>query len=146
MIKCLKFSQKETNDKIESIIESSADRYTLEVKKAIRDFDDKLALAHSAYQSEMDRAYLEFISSWKASFDDREICAMTEVSVRIKNCLRNDSENDRPMLSDLVIKYTENDLLSIPNFGKKSVQELKELLNMMGLEIGIFHKSNWHHG
>lgn len=56
-----------------------------------------------------------------------------ELSVRSQNCLRNDNI---VYIGDLVVK-TEADMLRTPNFGRKSLNELKEVLESMGLRFGM---------
>ena len=56
-----------------------------------------------------------------------------ELSVRTNNCLK--AENVI-FVGDLV-KKTEADMLKFPNFGKKSLTELKKALDMMGLSFGM---------
>lgn len=56
-----------------------------------------------------------------------------ELSVRSSNCLR---EADVKIIADLV-KKSETDLLGFKNFGKKSLNEIKELLLGMGLTLGM---------
>jgi DNA-directed RNA polymerase subunit alpha len=56
-----------------------------------------------------------------------------ELSVRAYNCLKN---ADIRSIRDLV-KRTERDMLSTKNFGKKSLQEIKDLLHGMGLDFGM---------
>jgi len=56
-----------------------------------------------------------------------------ELSVRSSNCLR---EANIKIIADLV-KRTEDDMLSFKNFGKKSLNEIKELLLGMGLTLGM---------
>ena len=56
-----------------------------------------------------------------------------ELSVRSQNCLRNDSI---VYIGDLVTK-SEGDMLRTPNFGRKSLNELKEVLASMGLRFGM---------
>lgn len=55
-----------------------------------------------------------------------------ELSVRSSNCLR---EAGIKIIADLV-KKTEDEMLSFKNFGKKSLNEIKELLLGMGLTLG----------
>jgi DNA-directed RNA polymerase subunit alpha len=61
-----------------------------------------------------------------------------ELSVRSYNCLKN--ANIRT-IRELVAK-TENDLLKTKNFGRKSLKEIKEILNDMGLQLGM-RIDNW---
>jgi len=56
-----------------------------------------------------------------------------ELSVRSSNCLR---EASIKTIADLV-KKTEEEMLSFKNFGKKSLNEIKELLMGMGLTLGM---------
>ncbi len=61
-----------------------------------------------------------------------------ELSVRSHNCLKNDNIM---YIGDLVIK-TESEMLRTPNFGRKSLNEIKELLVVMGLKFGM-EVPNW---
>ena len=56
-----------------------------------------------------------------------------ELSVRSANCLKNDNI---VYIGDLVQK-TESDMLRTPNFGRKSLNEIKEVLTNMGLHLGM---------
>ncbi|MBI5197231.1 MAG: hypothetical protein HZA19_01335 [Nitrospirae bacterium] len=56
-----------------------------------------------------------------------------ELSVRATNCLKN---ADIRTIIDLVQK-TEMDMLKTKNFGKKSLTEIKEMLESMGLRFGM---------
>ena len=56
-----------------------------------------------------------------------------ELSVRSANCLKNDN---LIYIGDLVQK-TEADMLRTPNFGRKSLNEIKEVLGQMGLSLGM---------
>jgi len=56
-----------------------------------------------------------------------------ELSVRAANCLKNANIKT---IADLVQK-TEADMLRTKNFGKKSLNEIKEILNEMGLGLGM---------
>ena len=56
-----------------------------------------------------------------------------ELSVRSYNCLKN---ADIRAIRDLVQK-TEPEMLKTKNFGKKSLQEIKEVLAEMGLTLGM---------
>ena len=56
-----------------------------------------------------------------------------ELSVRSANCLKNDNII---YIGDLVQK-TEAEMLRTPNFGRKSLNEIKEVLSGMGLHLGM---------
>ena len=56
-----------------------------------------------------------------------------ELSVRSANCLKNDNII---YIGDLVGK-TEAEMLRTPNFGRKSLNEIKEVLSSMGLRLGM---------
>ena len=61
-----------------------------------------------------------------------------ELSVRSANCLKNDNI---VYIGDLVQK-TEPEMLRTPNFGRKSLNEIKEVLAEMGLHLGM-EIPNW---
>jgi DNA-directed RNA polymerase subunit alpha len=63
---------------------------------------------------------------------DRSIDEL-ELSVRAYNCLKN---ADIRSIRDLV-KKSERDMMSTKNFGKKSLNEIKDLLHSMGLDFGM---------
>lgn len=56
-----------------------------------------------------------------------------ELSVRSANCLKNDNII---YIGDLVQK-SESEMLRTPNFGRKSLNEIKEVLTIMGLHLGM---------
>jgi len=56
-----------------------------------------------------------------------------ELSVRSANCLKNDNII---YIGDLVQK-SEQEMLRTPNFGRKSLNEIKEVLSTMGLHLGM---------
>jgi DNA-directed RNA polymerase subunit alpha len=56
-----------------------------------------------------------------------------ELSVRSANCLKNDNI---VYIGDLVQK-SEPEMLRTPNFGRKSLNEIKEVLGTMGLSLGM---------
>lgn len=56
-----------------------------------------------------------------------------ELSVRSSNCLR---EANIKIIAELV-KKSEDEMLSFKNFGKKSLNEIKDLLTAMGLALGM---------
>ncbi|MCC6305524.1 MAG: DNA-directed RNA polymerase subunit alpha [Rhodobacteraceae bacterium] len=61
-----------------------------------------------------------------------------ELSVRSANCLKNDNI---VYIGDLIQK-TEAEMLRTPNFGRKSLNEIKEVLSTMGLHLGM-EVENW---
>ncbi|MDG1287490.1 MAG: DNA-directed RNA polymerase subunit alpha [Rickettsiales bacterium] len=56
-----------------------------------------------------------------------------ELSVRSANCLKNDNI---VYIGDLVLK-SESEMLKTPNFGRKSLNEIKDVLSNMGLKFGM---------
>lgn len=56
-----------------------------------------------------------------------------ELSVRSANCLKNDNI---VYIGDLILK-SETEMLRTPNFGRKSLNEIKEVLAQMGLHLGM---------
>ena len=56
-----------------------------------------------------------------------------ELSVRSANCLKNDNI---VYIGDLIQK-SEGEMLRTPNFGRKSLNEIKEVLAQMGLYLGM---------
>lgn len=61
-----------------------------------------------------------------------------ELSVRSANCLKNDNI---VYIGDLIQK-TEAEMLRTPNFGRKSLNEIKEVLASRGLTLGM-RLENW---
>ena len=60
------------------------------------------------------------------------------MSVRSANCLKNDNI---VYIGDLV-QRSEPEMLRTPNFGRKSLNEIREVLKVMGLELGM-DVDNW---
>ena len=56
-----------------------------------------------------------------------------ELSVRAANCLKN---VELKTIRDLVLK-SESEMLKTKNFGRKSLNEIKEVLGQMGLRLGM---------
>ena len=105
--------------------------------------DDAIALAARILQDQL-QPFINFdepeiqqdqISNEKLSFNphllkkDEEL----ELSVRSANCLKNDNII---YIGDLVQK-SESEMLRTPNFGRKSLNEIKEVLQQMDLNLGI---------
>ena len=61
-----------------------------------------------------------------------------ELSVRSANCLKNDNI---VYIGDLIQK-SEGEMLRTPNFGRKSLNEIKEVLSSIGLHLGM-DAPNW---
>ena len=75
----------------------------------------------------MDEKKIEMAENLKKSVDELEL------SVRSYNCLKNASIQT---ISDLVQK-TDKEMLETRNFGRKSLNEIKEILEEMGLTLGM---------
>ncbi len=56
-----------------------------------------------------------------------------ELSVRSANCLK----NDNIIYIGELVQNTEAEMLRTPNFGRKSLNEIKEVLASMGLRLGM---------
>ena len=78
------------------------------------------------------RPELEFNAALLKKVDELEL------SVRSANCLKNDNIVD---IGDLIQK-SEAEMLRTPNFGRKSLNEIKEVLAQMGLHLGM-EVPNW---
>ncbi len=105
--------------------------------------DDSVALAARILQDQM-QMFVNFEDP-QARIEDRAASELPynrhllsrvnelELSVRAANCLRNDNII---WIGDLVQK-TESALMRTPNFGRKSLEEIKEVLEGMGLSLGM---------
>jgi DNA-directed RNA polymerase subunit alpha len=78
-------------------------------------------------EEEVDREAEKVAENLKRSVEELEL------SVRSYNCLKN---ADIKTIADLVQK-TEGDMLKTKNFGRKSLNEIKEILTEMGLSFGM---------
>ena len=78
------------------------------------------------------RPELEFNAALLKKVDELEL------SVRSANCLKNDNI---VYIGDLIQK-SEAEILRTPNFGRKSLNEIKEVLAQMGLHLGM-EVPNW---
>jgi DNA-directed RNA polymerase subunit alpha len=87
------------------------------------DFDEE----PEAEVEEVDEDFNAFHATLNRPVDELEL------SVRSYNCLKN---ADIRSIRDLVQK-TEPEMLKTKNFGKKSLQEIKEVLAEMGLTLGM---------
>lgn len=105
--------------------------------------DDAVALAARILQDQL-QLFINFEEPSQASHDRPEAdlpfnkhllrkVDELELSVRSANCLKNDNII---YIGDLVQK-TESEMLRTPNFGRKSLNEIKEVLAQMGLHLGM---------
>ena len=105
--------------------------------------DDAIALSARILQDQL-QAFINFDepeiqndqdSTDKLSFNSNLLKKVEELelSVRSANCLKNDNII---YIGDLVQK-TESEMLRTPNFGRKSLNEIKEVLTQMELNLGM---------
>jgi len=105
--------------------------------------DDAIALSARILQDQL-QAFINFDepeiqqdqdSAEKLSFNSNLLKKVEELelSVRSANCLKNDNII---YIGDLVQK-TEPEMLRTPNFGRKSLNEIKEVLTQMELNLGM---------
>ena len=120
------------------------DKLSLEVTTSgVVSPDDAVALAARILQDQLS-LFINFEEPQKALSEERQEelpfnknllrkVDELELSVRSANCLKNDNII---YIGDLVQK-TETDMLRTPNFGRKSLNEIKEVLGQMGLHLGM---------
>ncbi len=105
--------------------------------------DDAIALASRILQDQL-QPFINFdepeiqqdqASAEKLSFNSNLLKKVEELelSVRSANCLKNDNII---YIGDLVQK-SESEMLRTPNFGRKSLNEIKEVLQQMELNLGM---------
>ena len=105
--------------------------------------DDAIALSARILQDQL-QSFINFDepeiqndqdSTDKLSFNSNLLKKVEELelSVRSANCLKNDNII---YIGDLVQK-TESEMLRTPNFGRKSLNEIKEVLTQMELNLGM---------
>jgi DNA-directed RNA polymerase subunit alpha len=105
--------------------------------------EDSVALAARILQDQL-QLFINFEEPRQVSAEDRKDdlpfnrnllrkVDELELSVRSANCLKNDNI---VYIGDLVQK-TEQEMLRTPNFGRKSLNEIKEVLGSMGLGLGM---------
>ena len=105
--------------------------------------DDAIALAARILQDQL-QPFINFdepeiqqdqTSADKLSFNTNLLKKVEELelSVRSANCLKNDNII---YIGDLVQK-SESEMLRTPNFGRKSLNEIKEVLQQMELNLGM---------
>ena len=137
----------ETESRIRQLAEairSAEDQF--ELKSAQRDIlppDDAVAYAARILQDQLS-IFVNFDEPESASRQDDDDALEfnplllkkvdeLELSVRSANCLKNDNI---VYIGDLIQK-TEAEMLRTPNFGRKSLNEIKEVLSGMGLHLGM---------
>ena len=105
--------------------------------------DDAIALASRILQDQL-QPFINFdepeiqqdqSAAEKLSFNSNLLKKVEELelSVRSANCLKNDNII---YIGDLVQK-SESEMLRTPNFGRKSLNEIKEVLTQMELNLGM---------
>jgi len=105
--------------------------------------DDAIALASRILQDQL-QPFINFdepevqqdqASAEQLSFNSNLLKKVEELelSVRSANCLKNDNIM---YIGDLVQK-SESEMLRTPNFGRKSLNEIKEVLQQMELNLGM---------
>ncbi len=105
--------------------------------------DDAIALASRILQDQLQpfinfdepEAQQDQSTAEKLSFNSNLLKKVEELelSVRSANCLKNDNII---YIGDLVQK-SESEMLRTPNFGRKSLNEIKEVLQQMELNLGM---------
>jgi DNA-directed RNA polymerase subunit alpha len=85
------------------------------------------------FEEEIDRSGLEIAAGSQPNEVLYRPVDELELSVRSANCLQN---ADIKFIGELVQK-TESEMLRTKNFGRKSLNEIKEILNGLGLEFGM---------
>ena len=83
-------------------------------------------------QTELPEAVGEIANDPRLEHLDRSVEEL-ELSVRSYNCLKNANIQS---IRELVQK-SENEMLKTKNFGRKSLNEIKEILHKMGLSLGM---------
>lgn len=101
---------------------------------------DQLSVFINFDESEEPEYYPDEVKEYKPEFNDnlnRKVDEL-ELSVRSANCLQNAKIR---YIGELVQK-TEGEILRTKNFGRKSLNEIKEILSEMGLSLGM-KIDNW---
>lgn len=138
-----KVSYKVDNSRVGQVTDYDKLSLTLETDGSIKP-EDAVALAARILQDQLqlfinfeetivehkeeDKPELPF-SPWLL----KKVYDLDELSVRATNCLKNDNI---VYVGDLVQK-TEAEMLKTPNFGRKSLNEIKEKLAKIGLRFGM---------
>jgi DNA-directed RNA polymerase subunit alpha len=142
-----KVSYKVENTREGQILDYDKLTMTVETDGSVR-AEDAVALAARILQDQL-AVFINFEEPKKAQEEQRhpELAFNAallkkvdelELSVRSANCLKNDNI---VYIGDLIQK-TEAEMLRTPNFGRKSLNEIKEVLATMGLHLGM-EVPNW---
>ena len=137
-----KVSYKVDNTRVGQITDYDRLSITVETNGAIKP-DDAIAYASRILQDQL-QLFINFEEPKAHQMDSgheeipfnknllRKVDEL-ELSVRSANCLKNDNI---VYIGDLVQK-SESEMLRTPNFGRKSLNEIKEVLSTMGLHLGM---------
>ena len=142
-----KVSYKVENTRVGQVTDYDKLSMTLETDGSVTP-EDSLALAARILQDQL-QLFINFEEPQARVVEDRPSelpfnknllrkVDELELSVRSANCLKNDNI---VYIGDLVQK-TEQEMLRTPNFGRKSLNEIKEVLAQMGLHLGM-EIPNW---
>ena len=137
-----KVSYKVDNTRVGQVTDYDKLSMTLETNGSVTP-EDAIALAARILQDQL-QIFVNFEEPEVAAAADKPIelpfnrnllrkVDELELSVRSANCLKNDNI---VYIGDLVQK-TESEMLRTPNFGRKSLNEIKEVLSGMGLHLGM---------
>jgi DNA-directed RNA polymerase subunit alpha len=109
------------------------------VAHAAKILKDQLSIFITFEEEEEEISYPED-DEQKETFNENLVRSVDELelSVRSANCLKHANIK---LIGDLVQK-TEAEILATKNFGRKSLNEIKEILTEMGLSLGM-KLDNW---
>jgi DNA-directed RNA polymerase subunit alpha len=137
-----KVTYKVDNTRVGQVTDYDKLSLTVETNGAVAP-EDAVALAARILQDQL-QMFINFDEPKSESYSDEQPdipfnrnllkkVEELELSVRSANCLKNDNI---VYIGDLVQK-TESEMLRTPNFGRKSLNEIKEVLTEMGLGLGM---------
>ena len=142
-----KVSYKVENTRVGQVTDYDKLSMTVETNGTVTP-EDSVALAARILQDQLQlfinfeepRAQVEMEAASELPFNKNLLRKVDELelSVRSANCLKNDNI---VYIGDLVQK-SEAEMLRTPNFGRKSLNEIKEVLSQMGLHLGM-EITNW---
>jgi DNA-directed RNA polymerase subunit alpha len=139
----VKVSYKVENARVGQITDYDKLSMTIETDGSVT-AEDAVALAARILQDQL-QLFINFEESKIEKKEDakpdlpfspyllKKVYDLDELSVRATNCLKNDNII---YVGDLVQK-TEGEMLKTPNFGRKSLNEIKEKLAKIGLRFGM---------